>query len=205
RWSVLASRTLAKIVVGAFLPHASRMRCELQQPLPPRAGTVAQRPSTPSIDRTFLQAWHKWRCGASRAITMALVLACLAILGCRHRHRRSVTGPMVCNTQSRHRRLTAPPAIIDSGRRILRQTELDLVSPLVEPVAGEALDRCAICLEAMPSGFRDKNARGTAGSNSLRKLPCLHIFHALCLDPWLTTCCAQCPMCKYDIAATHTS
>ena len=47
-------------------------------------------------------------------------------------------------------------------------------------------DSCAICLETLED---DDDVRG---------LTCGHAFHASCLDPWLTSRRACCPLCKAD-------
>ena len=47
--------------------------------------------------------------------------------------------------------------------------------------------QCAICLEAMAEG------------DMVKSLPCLHAFHAKCIDRWLRSS-KQCPMCKHVIA-----
>ncbi|ONK77474.1 uncharacterized protein A4U43_C02F6910 [Asparagus officinalis] len=45
---------------------------------------------------------------------------------------------------------------------------------------------CAICLEDYSTGER------------LRILPCRHMFHAICVDSWLTSWRTFCPVCKRD-------
>ncbi|KAK4231169.1 putative E3 ubiquitin-protein ligase RNF167 precursor [Podospora fimiseda] len=47
-------------------------------------------------------------------------------------------------------------------------------------------DTCAICIDTLED---DDDVRG---------LTCGHAFHAVCLDPWLTTRRACCPLCKAD-------
>ncbi|KAJ3029923.1 E3 ubiquitin-protein ligase rnf13 [Rhizophlyctis rosea] len=43
---------------------------------------------------------------------------------------------------------------------------------------------CAICIENYVAGDR------------VRDLPCGHAYHQVCIDPWLTTESAECPLCK---------
>ncbi|KAI8869579.1 hypothetical protein GQ42DRAFT_114914, partial [Ramicandelaber brevisporus] len=46
-------------------------------------------------------------------------------------------------------------------------------------------EACSICIEEFATG------------DSVRVLPsCRHVFHAGCIDPWLTTTSALCPLCK---------
>ncbi|KAI8867389.1 hypothetical protein GQ42DRAFT_126814 [Ramicandelaber brevisporus] len=45
---------------------------------------------------------------------------------------------------------------------------------------------CSICIEEFSIG------------DQVRTLPCRHKFHASCIDPWLSTTNATCPLCKQD-------
>lgn len=54
--------------------------------------------------------------------------------------------------------------------------------------ASEDADRCAICLE----DYKVKD--------SLRELPCKHLFHKVCVDPWLLEK-RTCPLCKKNIVS----
>ncbi|XP_031697018.1 E3 ubiquitin-protein ligase RNF130-like [Anarrhichthys ocellatus] len=45
---------------------------------------------------------------------------------------------------------------------------------------------CAVCIEAYQL------------NDVVRILPCKHVFHKLCVDPWLNEHCT-CPMCKLNI------
>lgn len=62
--------------------------------------------------------------------------------------------------------------------------------PAAVPGASEMLevpgDSCAICIDTLED---DDDVRG---------LTCGHAFHASCLDPWLTSRRACCPLCKAD-------
>lgn len=51
---------------------------------------------------------------------------------------------------------------------------------------GTAGDTCAICIDTLED---DDDVRG---------LTCGHAFHAVCVDPWLTSRRACCPLCKAD-------
>ena len=68
--------------------------------------------------------------------------------------------------------------------------EEDEDDPVRAPVQQELLDSpgdtCAICLDNLDD---DDDVRG---------LTCGHAFHASCLDPWLTSRRACCPLCKAD-------
>lgn len=61
------------------------------------------------------------------------------------------------------------------------------INPALPPeLLGAAGDTCAICIDTLEN---DDDVRG---------LTCGHAFHASCLDPWLTSRRACCPLCKAD-------
>jgi len=84
----------------------------------------------------------------------------------------------------------------DLLRDIMAQQELDAeavfmllpVTPYVpDPaVAVEDRDVCCICLDNFET------------DDNVRKLPCKHVLHKDCIDPWLETH-VTCPLCKDDI------
>ncbi|KAL1903604.1 hypothetical protein Sste5346_000233 [Sporothrix stenoceras] len=59
-------------------------------------------------------------------------------------------------------------------------------SALPPECVGTSGDTCAICIDTLED---DDDVRG---------LTCGHAFHAVCLDPWLTSRRACCPLCKAD-------
>ncbi|KAF2198119.1 hypothetical protein GQ43DRAFT_483568 [Delitschia confertaspora ATCC 74209] len=65
--------------------------------------------------------------------------------------------------------------------------EDDAIAMAATPEAyAEPGDNCAICLDALEN------------EDDVRGLTCGHAFHAGCLDPWLTSRRACCPLCKSD-------
>ena len=50
--------------------------------------------------------------------------------------------------------------------------------------SGDNHRTCAICIDQF------------ADDDDIRSLPCRHIFHTVCLDPWVTKKNAFCPLCK---------
>lgn len=78
--------------------------------------------------------------------------------------------------------------------------ELDAVAPVIpfDPAAHEGADAvCAICLDEMESGAKT------------RKLPCGHIFDAICVEQWVAKA-NRCPICNSapvdpdSLASKHT-
>ncbi len=80
------------------------------------------------------------------------------------------------------------PNSVDNGRK--DDAEEDDDDQIHTAIAPELLaspgDSCAICLDTIEN---DDDVRG---------LTCGHAFHAGCLDPWLTSRRACCPLCKAD-------
>lgn len=85
---------------------------------------------------------------------------------------------------------------LENQEKVLTIEELDRLAPKFQyitiekpkPVAtnGDITiivdDLCAVCIDEI--------------KDSVRKLPCGHIFHSQCIEQWLTTHHASCPMCK---------
>lgn len=77
-------------------------------------------------------------------------------------------------------------------RKTLSREQLGSVGRLASFVSGSRLgfdsNSCSICLE----DFEEQQA--------LWILPCEHIFHKACIEPWLLTQSAVCPLCKKECA-----
>ncbi|XP_075747877.1 E3 ubiquitin-protein ligase ARK2C-like [Rhipicephalus microplus] len=48
------------------------------------------------------------------------------------------------------------------------------------------VEKCTICLSELED------------NEEVRRLPCMHLFHIVCVDQWLTTN-KRCPICRVDI------
>ncbi|KAJ2713120.1 hypothetical protein H4R19_002409 [Coemansia spiralis] len=70
-----------------------------------------------------------------------------------------------------------PQKTSDAARK--RQT----ISPLHE-------ENCAVCLDDYAVG------------DQVRQLPCRHYYHTTCIDPWLMSNSAVCPLCNCNVGAT---
>lgn len=83
---------------------------------------------------------------------------------------------------------TITPDNEESGLRPSEGSQTDLTE-LAELSACHKVpsNSCAICLDPINI------------DHGIRALTCNHIFHSECITPWLTTRCANCPLCKMEI------
>lgn len=83
-----------------------------------------------------------------------------------------------------------PPAAAPTRQEVHEDNDMDDDDQIQIAVPTEMLanpgDSCAICIDTLED---DDDVRG---------LTCGHAFHASCLDPWLTSRRACCPLCKAD-------
>lgn len=104
---------------------------------------------------------------------------------------RKATASHINTSESSDRSPTAAHsnASVDTVKGIT-EVEDDDDDPIQTAVPAELLanpgDSCAICLDTIEE---DDDVRG---------LTCGHAFHASCIDPWLTSRRACCPLCKAD-------
>jgi|SRR5215212_8866227 len=73
--------------------------------------------------------------------------------------------------------------IMRSKIRVLFTKETLNILPIYK-FSGEETENCTICLEEY---YKDEE---------LRKLPCNHYFHILCIDRWITNYSTSCPNCN---------
>ncbi|KAL8899911.1 MAG: hypothetical protein Q9207_005955 [Kuettlingeria erythrocarpa] len=83
-----------------------------------------------------------------------------------------------------------PPVAVPTRQEVHDNDDMDDDDQIQIAVPSELLanpgDSCAICIDTLED---DDDVRG---------LSCGHAFHASCLDPWLTSRRACCPLCKAD-------
>ncbi|KAM3178100.1 hypothetical protein ACTXT7_003240 [Hymenolepis weldensis] len=84
-----------------------------------------------------------------------------------------------CSPSSMKRKLTA------ATKKALKQLPVKLLNQ-VDPLISEGFDQCAICIEV----FKPHDL--------IRSLPCRHMYHRACIDPWLLKH-RSCPLCKQNI------
>ncbi|KAI8869087.1 hypothetical protein GQ42DRAFT_156506 [Ramicandelaber brevisporus] len=76
-------------------------------------------------------------------------------------------------------------ATLARARTLARVTTDVTIRP--DQNASASHECCSVCIEELAVG------------DSVRVLPaCRHVFHVACIDPWLTTASALCPLCKTD-------
>ena len=90
-------------------------------------------------------------------------------------------------SQFRPPAITRPTAHHSAIGLGLRQDQINRLpsQSLDETIAG---DTCPVCMDDM------------ATNNEVRRLPCLHVLHKGCIDPWLKKS-KECPICKFDISS----
>jgi len=71
-------------------------------------------------------------------------------------------------------------------REIEPEEDEEAVAAVPADLAATSGDACAICIDNLED------------IDDIRGLTCGHAFHTGCLDPWLTTRRACCPLCKHD-------
>ncbi|XP_072326809.1 E3 ubiquitin-protein ligase Arkadia isoform X1 [Scyliorhinus torazame] len=72
--------------------------------------------------------------------------------------------------------------ITDLQRKLQYKQEDD------DGIEDDTEEKCTICLSILEEG------------EDVRRLPCMHLFHQVCVDQWLTTN-KKCPICRVDIEA----
>ncbi|KAJ1870574.1 hypothetical protein LPJ57_005332 [Coemansia sp. RSA 486] len=223
----LVQRLCARAVVFMFLPHAGKKAPAASESrnISPAAATEAQQPnkhvlSRPAVgqiqaSKQFLGLETAKRYAANYARAFAAVVVgcgplliaatCVAFLnavGSIGACTASRTGPASegrrehahgHHEQPERERLEQLISSISyrqrqKSRNLIRVDQLDSVSQLADfsNQPASAGDRCAICLES-------------SASSRVRVLSCKHVFHAECIEPWLTTCCGFCPLCKAQL------
>ncbi|POS80472.1 hypothetical protein DHEL01_v201142 [Diaporthe helianthi] len=95
------------------------------------------------------------------------------------------TNPGTTNATTAPARTGSPTSDDDDDDHY--EDEDDQIHDALPPDALESSgDTCAICIDTLED------------DDDIRGLTCGHAFHAVCLDPWLTSRRACCPLCKAD-------
>lgn len=97
----------------------------------------------------------------------------------------SVRHYLAVNAFRMHQRQLEEQNVALQQRATARIQELPIVEYRHDGASGDRTV-CAICLEELQDEMR------------VRKLPCSHLYHIACIDPWLVSN-RTCPLCKADI------
>lgn len=98
-------------------------------------------------------------------------------------HPQSIPEPAVLGTNGNRPR--APPSL----PMVAVQSNRSFTQPHVSPFSQRGYactGPCPICLDDYEDG------------QTIRRLPCGHEYHVMCIDPWLLHSASYCPMCKTD-------
>jgi len=113
-----------------------------------------------------------------------------------------------------------------SKSALLSPKQLEKLSPKISPAVlehDELEELCSVCLAELghddgegwslsaPSSNTSRKCCGGGGgggggarAKTLRRLPCRHLFHAECIDPWMAQG-RPCPVCRTSPASSPTS
>jgi len=112
-------------------------------------------------------SWHTWILLFSVVMIMCPVAAAMA---------QSLTARL----SARHLSRTKASSRLEEFRQLCPQTKL-------EDCPAHSSEECSICMGEIASVAN--------GGESLRQLPCCHLFHADCIDVWVAAG-KPCPMCR---------
>ena len=84
----------------------------------------------------------------------------------------------------RHLALTAKVSVVPVG--VLKLVPVQQYA--IDSAEGSEQSICCICLDEFVKDCE------------IRRLPCKHVYHPGCIDPWLTTRSSLCPICKQDVS-----
>ena len=103
----------------------------------------------------------------------------------------NMPGPGMGNWESDRGR--PPTASMDTIRKL----------PVMRYITRKLWDRnrsCTVCFEDLPSGLvPPPPATDSPIDKVIVKLPCSHLFHLPCVQPWLTGQSNACPACRYEL------
>ncbi|CAN6556664.1 unnamed protein product [Malus baccata var. baccata] len=103
-------------------------------------------------------------------------------------HKHKVTGPEnVDGSSLQHASSSSTPVELTKQDGSMKEQDSKRMDGSMKDLENELT--CSICLEQVNRG------------DLVRSLPCLHQFHAICIDPWLRQQ-GTCPVCKFRAGST---